>query len=99
MKTRWWKLKILCPQCQIETNMAEMEYSADGEMKFHFVCPKCRQDIGWNTFSTVLQHLALVYDLQTMSKGDAPPTPPTPQRTPTEKKESDDDFLKGIGLK
>jgi hypothetical protein len=60
----WWGVSISCPQCKGATVLQFAFFSADGEMKFTFYCPTCKELLHWSIYASVLAHMALRNDLQ-----------------------------------
>jgi hypothetical protein len=64
MKQTWWGVHVSCPQCKGDTTLQLAFFSSDGEMKFTFYCPTCKELLNWNVYASALAHMALRNDLQ-----------------------------------
>lgn len=65
MQQTWYGIARKC-DCGTDTNLYEVAFSADTELRFAFYCPKCRKSFGWRVFAAQLQHDAMCRD---MAKG------------------------------
>ena len=59
----WYAVSIGCPECQSDTHLQFVLYSADGELAFHFRCDACRDTVVYRVFGQALAHRALMNDL------------------------------------
>jgi hypothetical protein len=60
---KWRELFVVCPECHITTTWVGVFASADGELLFQGVCPKCKEKIQWRVFASALAYRALAEDL------------------------------------
>jgi len=89
----WYGIARKCGECETDSNLHEMAFSADGELSFAFYCPKCKKDFVWRVFACQLQRDALVRDLEKCHKGKIQPVVALPVITP---KEFTDEDLKTL---
>ena len=79
MSMRWWQATINCTECQTEAELKSAGFSADGELSYSFVCPKCHEILQWRIFATALAYKALENDTREdkLERRHRPPlTPP-----------------------
>jgi hypothetical protein len=55
MSSNWWLLICPCPTCKGDANVLQIGYSADGELKFFFFCPKCNKPFDQKIYDTTLR--------------------------------------------
>lgn len=101
MDMRWWGLDIRCAECKVPMMVVNCYFSADGELRFPLVCPKCKQDNEYRVYASGLQWQAMHNDLEKCLKAQAQAGRPLlPPVRPASKNLSDEDkrFLKEQGI-
>jgi hypothetical protein len=70
---RWYDVCMACPECGSKTTLQAVAYSVDGELELMFIlhCPKCEELVRFIIFSSELQQVAVIKDLES----DKPPSP------------------------
>jgi DNA-directed RNA polymerase subunit RPC12/RpoP len=92
----WWGNSIVCPKCGVQGSLTDFQFSADGEIRLGYKCPKCDAEFYWKVFASALQEIARGNDLQKHCKNCIKGIVTTPLALP---KPPDDfeTFMKGLG--
>lgn len=73
MQMKWYGVARKCAECDTDSNLYEVAFSSDSELRFAFVCPKCKKSFGWRVFASQLAHDALIRDLSKCHTGKVIP--------------------------
>lgn len=100
MEMQWWGATIQCPECKCDTVLQIAMFSADGELKFTFWCPKCKELYHWRVFATSLQHQAFINDMEKAQRviPVSRPLKPPLQIPPEKISEEDRNFMKDFHI-
>jgi hypothetical protein len=99
---KWRNIVILCPDCKILTDLIGACASADGELLYQAICPKCKTKLNWQTFATSIAYYALCEDMknnEVIHLAPSPaPTPQPPKPLKVELSEEDMIYLHDLGI-
>jgi hypothetical protein len=98
MQQTWYGIARKCGECDTDSNLHEVAFSADSELQFAFYCPKCKKSFGWRVFSAQLQHDAMCRDLAKCHKGKVVPITAPAILTPEDFTEEDQKLLKLMNI-
>ena len=94
----WYAIARKCGECDTDSNLHEMAFSADGELAISFYCPKCKKDFTWRVYACQLQHDALWRDMAKCHKGRVQPAVALPVITQENFSDEDVKFLKMLNI-
>lgn len=98
MEMRWYGIGMECKQCRTELMIAQFSYSSDGELRFEYLCPKCRMEFEYRVFASRLALIALSKDIEKMGiiVPNTPLVPPT--KKPNKITDKDKKWLNDLGI-
>ena len=83
MQCTWWGFgENFCPKCESKAFQMEVHYSSDGQIRFWYSCPECRESFHQDYFASQLQAIALGLDLERRLADFRPSTVRKPQHPP-----------------
>jgi hypothetical protein len=80
VNVKWWGISLDCPEHKKSCILQVATFSADGELRFTFWCPDCKEFYNYQVFASALQHRALMNDI---GADKQIPRKPQPVRPPT----------------
>jgi len=102
MTTTWYPISLVCSVCTADMALTQAQYSADGELRWLFACPKCANVLAWRVFASALAHTAMANDIERHIAGKVKPQrtvqPPLLAAGKPMMTDADKQFEKAIGI-